>query len=89
MLVSFSFAFCWKALQVTFRRFAMVGNRSINLQFCTKVEPKNNRGTLQFRLTIAKPLLAVVFFNQSFHQGTQNLLFSFFQKLRLLKLDLQ
>jgi len=33
------------------------GNRSTNLQFCTKVEPKNNRWTLQFRPTIAKPLL--------------------------------
>ena len=36
------------------------GNRSTNLQFCTKVEPKNYRWTLQFRPTIAKPLLATV-----------------------------
>jgi len=30
-------------LPITFWGFAMVGNQSTNLQFCTNVEPKNYR----------------------------------------------
>ena len=42
------------------------GNRSTNLKFCTKVQSKNYCWILQFRPTIAKPLLAVRLIIQPF-----------------------